>query len=523
MAPCAAPRPPRSTRLTHVPHRRHLLVAAHVLSLAAAVAPCAALADDLATPPPSASSPAPSSVAPAPSDGTLSSDAPPSASATPEGIDPIAPASSAAPSDAPASTRNDLTLVEPVPPPAARRDPAYYRGRREGLTAGQALLWIPRVALFPLYALTEYGFRYPVRALVRGLEETHAVAYLGRALHPTPNFWWSPSLVVDLGVLTSGGLHIRWERAGLPTNSIRGSFATGGADFWLADLQDRLRVDGFTFGVRGYFLTRPDRPFYGLGPRSDGPRTNYRLTRREAHAFAAWDPTTHFSLALDTFYRAEDTGDGRDPPISTRFQGQDVVPGLGSLQLFIADTHVTIDSRHDRLGPSGVRLDVGGRYAVDPFNREIQFVQGEAELQGAIEVIHPDRALVATVYVADSQPLGSQSIPFTHQIFLGRDRHEGFLYGRFIGESAVLGTLAWRWPIWDQMDMFIQGSVGNVFGRHFQGFDPRLFTGSLGVGLRTRLDNASAMQLILAAGTNRFDEPFGIEGVRFLVSVEPGL
>jgi hypothetical protein len=128
------------------------------------------------------------------------------------------------------------------------------------------------------------------------------------------------------------------------------------------------------------------------------------------------------------------------------------------------------------------------------------------------------------VYAADTQPLGSEAVPFTHQIILGGPaHHQGYLYGRFVGESAVLGTVAWRWPIWDQMDIFLQGSVGNVFGRHFQGFDPRLFTASLGLGMRTRVDNAASFQFIVAAGTRRFDEPFAIEGVRFFASVNPGL
>jgi hypothetical protein len=385
-------------------------------------------------------------------------------------------------------------------------------------------LWVPRVLLFPLYAVTEYGIRLPTRALVRWIEESHAPAYIGRAFHPLPNFYWSPTFVVDLGVLPSFGLHARWEHAGLRSNQIRVAAATGGADFWLGDIQDRLQLDDFSIGIRGFFLTRPDRVFYGLGPLSShDARTYYRLTRREAHAFATWDPSTHVSVALDTMYRSEDTGPGWGPYIGTRFQLPDSAPGIGSLQFFMADARVALDSRHDRLGVSGVRLDVRGRYAIDPFDTQRQYVQGEAELQGAVEVIRPNRALVASVYVADSQPLGNEPIPFTHQITLGRDRHQGFLYGRFVGESATVGTLARRWPVWDRMDMFVQGSVGNVFGRHFYGFDPRLFTASLGLGLRTRFDNASSFQMIVAAGSNRFDEPFGIEGIRVFAGIDPGL
>lgn len=407
---------------------------------------------------------------------------------------------------------------------AQRRDPAYYRGRREPVSAARTLLWIPRVLLFPLYAVAQYGVRVPTHAAIEWAEGSHAIAYMARVFHPVPDFSWMPTAVIDLGVLPSVGVHLRWNHAGFQANQLRGTFATGGADFWLADVEDRVRLDDFTFGVRGYFVTRPDRVFYGLGPLSNvDSKTYYRLTRIEAHVFGTWEPSTHVFLALDAAYRDEHTGEGWEPFIGTRFQLPDAAPGLGHVRLFLADARAAIDSRHDRLGVSGVRLDAHARYAIDPTDRQQQFVQAEVNLQGALEVIRPFRTLSLSLYAADTQPLGSQAVPFTDQITLGRDLHQGYLYGRYIGDSAVLGTLAWRWPVWDALDMFVQSSVGNVFGVHFQGFDPRVFSASFGVGLRTRIDNAASFQLIVAAGTTRFDQPFGIEGVRVFANVSPGL
>lgn len=47
--------------------------------------------------------------------------------------------------------------------------PDYHRPAPK--TAGDTLLWVPRVALFPVYFVTEYAVRQPLGALLRVAEK----------------------------------------------------------------------------------------------------------------------------------------------------------------------------------------------------------------------------------------------------------------------------------------------------------------------------------------------------------------
>ena len=69
-------------------------------------------------------------------------------------------------------------------PPLAndeKRELPSYDGRaEEPLTLGEALLWGPRVLLFPAYALTEWGIRAPVGAVARWVEKDRVVERVSR-------------------------------------------------------------------------------------------------------------------------------------------------------------------------------------------------------------------------------------------------------------------------------------------------------------------------------------------------------
>src|SRR5438067_2335484 len=68
-------------------------------------------------------------------------------------------------------------VAAPEPPtakgtPSAPRDMPDYDARGdEPTTAGQVLLWVPRVALSPLYLTSEYVIRRPLGALITTAEQ----------------------------------------------------------------------------------------------------------------------------------------------------------------------------------------------------------------------------------------------------------------------------------------------------------------------------------------------------------------
>lgn len=443
---------------------------------------------------------------------------------------------------------------EPAPPPAAgawhpvalppprvaldpnARDGRNYRGLARPVGAGEALLWVPRVVFAPLQLVTEYGLRRPVRAVVAGIESSHLPAYVGAVFSPTPSFSWMPSASFDFGFAPMFGAGFTWNHALVQGNQLRVVGTTGGLDYVDVSARDRITIGTVRLGVRGAYFDRPDRIFYGLGPYSQWANLS-RYRRRFADAFALFDwlPTSHFQLNAEAGYRADSTGEGvrgmhipgQPPPatITDRFDVQDpaMVPGFGPLNLFLAHGVVTLDSRRHITHTSGARLVVDATVGVDVFNQNQRFGVASALLEGAVELMHPGRVLVGSLYAADSQPFGSDPVPFTYLPTLGGTIHQGFRYGRFIGQSALVAEIDYRYPIWTRLDAVWMASVGNVFGQHFEGFRFDALTGSAGVGVRLRMDNSAPIEALVAFGSNRFDQPFGIEGVRLFLGVNRGL
>jgi hypothetical protein len=340
-----------------------------------------------------------------------------------------------------------------------------------------------------------------------------------------PNFMWAPTLVVDLGVLASGGVILRWHKALFPRNDLAASASTGGARFWHLAARDRVTLGDFYLGVLGDYLTRPDRPFYGRGNTSRVQDvTYYTQTRGTAYALAGWLPSNHVRVELSGGYRYEHMGPGQAPSIDTRFDVQNDVPGYGQrLDLLAANATLVLDSRRRRVQNSGVRWETHGSYALDPRNTDWQWLALETDLEAGLEVMHPGRVLSASVYAVDTIAMGQNPVPIPDQAVLGLYRLPGFLWGRYVDNSVVVFEVNYRYPIWEHLDALWTASAGNVFSLHFINFSPSALAGSLGVGVRTRFAGHDAIEVFMALGTSRFNEPFAIEGFRLHVGVNSGL
>jgi hypothetical protein len=123
---------------------------------------------------------------------------------------------------------------EPTTPERALPD---YDGRADPApTAGERLLWIPRILLFPLWATTEFLLRRPLSALMRWAE--HLAADAKPPTNPLRFFVFDegrvqliPTLLVDFGNRPSVGFYVRWNEAGHPNHHLRFHFAFWGPDW----------------------------------------------------------------------------------------------------------------------------------------------------------------------------------------------------------------------------------------------------------------------------------------------------
>jgi hypothetical protein len=407
-----------------------------------------------------------------------------------------------------------------VPGPEARRSAASFRGREEGDSAAHALAWIPRIVFSPLYVLTELVLRRPLYAFLGWADRNHVFDVVDRVLNPFPGFNWYPTLQLDLGVFFLPGVEGRWNDAFVRRNELRFSGAVGGENFWYAMLVDRFHVGPVYFGGQLEFVTRPERAFYGLGPDSPSQRMNFSQTRLDTLGLVGFEPGKAAHLELAFGYREETVGPGNPPSVG----GTDgtLPEGFVPLSLLLASARLELDSRTSREHNGGARFVASTTYARDVKVPGRAFVTGDVDLRVGVEIRHPDRVLSARLYVADSFPLGNEPVPITHMPLLGWQNHMGFVWGRFRGESAIMGELRYRYPVGHYMDFQCVGSAGNVFARDFHDFDFGALTASIGVGLRTRRTSFLPLEMMIGMGSSRFDEAFAIESVRLFVSTDEG-
>ena len=142
----------------------------------------------------------------------------------------------------------------------------------------------------------------------------------------------------------------------------------------------------------------------------------------------------------------------------------------------------------------------------------------------AIDLGKQNRTLSLRQRVIFVDRLGSAAIPFTELATLGgKEMLRGFNEGRYRGASAAVTTLQYTYPIWVALDGMLFVEAGNVFDSGLRGFDPAAFAGSFGGGIRTNSDRDVALQLLVAAGTSRFDAgPLEVENVRVVIGTVTG-
>lgn len=413
---------------------------------------------------------------------------------------------------APTAVRADLPPRRPLPDYDGRGTPPP--------SPSEVLSWVPRVLLFPAYVITEYGIRTPIAWALTNLERRGAIDWVLKSRQHRGELHIVPTAVVDLGSITSVGLSLTWRRAFVTGNELRLRIATGGTNTWRLLLHDRYMVTPTAlFGLKAEYLERADWRFHGLGPDTrEGDEQRFHWARADATAFTQWDVNPHGRLELSTGLRHDRFGDPRWIP-------QFPLPGFENKGTLFARASTFIDSRPaDTPNVTGARFEGRIEYDIDLSRpRSRRWIAYEIEGSVFIEVMHPGRVLGFRAFAAFTDPLSQEPVPLVDLVTLGGfETMRGWFVGRFRGESAAVFTLSYRYPVWYLLDGTVYFEAGNVFGRHLEGFDPRLLFGSAGVGFRSTGHRDVSFDVLLAVGTSRFDEPFALRNVRLALGINRG-
>lgn len=439
----------------------------------------------------------------------------------------------------------------------AERPEPDYDSVEEPTSAGDVLLWIPRVVLSPLYFVSEFIVRRPLGWAVTTAEReklpTKIVDFFTFGEERKAGI--VPTGLIDFGLRPSVGLYFFWNDAGARDNDIRARIAAGGTDWFKVNVADRVELwnEDHEIGVRAALETRPDHVFHGFGPSSSDVRARYKATELEAGA--TYDAQLWRSSEFHTFVSVRDVSFDGDVGCCGDFtllrRVQDGVypepPGLRN-GYTVALTGVTaeLDTRprrepndlpdaSDYASPpgTGVKLQIRGRHAAGltqarqspPLGpSRYHWLEYGGTLGGFVDLSGQQRVLGLSLIGDFADPVDEDGeIPFREQVTLGGDRPlRGFLGGRLVDRSSAVALLEYQWPVWVWADGALHYAVGNVFGQHLEDFDLDLLRQSFGMGLRTTSSRDHTFEVLLAFGTQTFDDGSEIENVRFVFGATSG-
>ena len=458
-------------------------------------------ADSAASAPPSTSGPAPAAQSGSGASSTPEAQpSPANAGATPEqGAAPAAEAKS-----------------EERPPPRPVPD---YRGQQPPPpTAGEVLIWIPRVILLPAYLVTEYVVRAPVGAVATAAEKGNwgPAVFNFFAFGPDHKGGIFPTFLINFGFRPSIGLHFFWNDTFVEGNKVTADAAWGGSNWITLGIGDRYSfTKASSLAVEAHWNRRPDNLYFGIGPETTtdfksrygtdvvGGSLTYRYavkaTRVEAGAHLTRTVFRDYSCCSDpTLAQRVEAGELPAPP---GFEENTTAAGL--------TFRASFDTRAPDVQRSGIRVGVAVAPSVDVtrgFDRS--WIQYGAGVEGSWDVTGKGRILSLGVLAQFADPLGSQPVPFTDLVTVGgAEPFVGFLRGRLRDRSAIGAQLSWRWPVFAYLDGVAGVSFGNVFDAHLSNFRWDLLRLSAELGVRTAAAlGASNFQFVIGIGTEPFSQ-----------------
>ena len=407
--------------------------------------------------------------------------------------------------------------------------PDYDNRDGPGATAGEVLLWVPRIVFSPLYLVSEFVLRRPLGWLVTTAELNDWPALLIDffTFGEEQKAGIVPTALIDFGFRPSVGVYAFGDDFLFDGNDLRIHAATWGADWLTLTVTNRteVREGAIWLSLRGYGERRRDWLFYGLGSRSDEQdETRFQQTEIGAEAIFEASVWRTSSVVWWVGVRSMDFRDETCCGEPSILQEHAPPPGFEGYTGVYQAMELSLDTRRERPAPgSGLRLEIEGEQGFDLRDpTETRWIRYGGTLGAYWDPSGLNRVIGLSLSVEFADPVGGGFVPFTEQVSLGgTELMRGFLEGRLVGRSAAVATFEYRWPVWIWLDGTLHAAVGNVFGEHLDGFDPDLLRLSFGVGFRTVQSRDHSFDVLLAFGSEPFDN-FEISSVRFLFGTTRG-
>lgn len=404
------------------------------------------------------------------------------------------------------------------------------RGNRDAVPGSWVV--IPRVALWPIYAVNEYGFRRPLRWGVSRIERKRWIQSISDLFHfgDDASDVILPTALIDFGLLPSIGLYIGLDDVGTDHNAVRVHVATGGFNWLSATLLDRYRYDSDagTLSARAEFSRRPDYLFLGVGPDvTHATIARYGLQRAEASLGLArkFGVSSGFSFTAGARAMAYRAGNCcSEPTLDVRIaDGSQAMPAgyPTPYSVVFQHTELMLDSRSPRpSSASGAFLRLYGGTATDA-SRGNTWADYGAMTGVAFDLTGQQRTVTLTTHVEMVDPLQG-IIPFNELAQLGQDQMAGFVRGWMNGRSTFVLEASYRWPVWMWLDGQLRIAAGNAFDDHLDGFELRKLRLSADVGVTSLGARDAAFELLFGLGSETLEQGAGVTSARFSIGTRRG-
>ena len=415
-----------------------------------------------------------------------------------------------------------------------KRKPQDYGGP-PAPSVGPALLWVPRVLLFPPWLVSEYVVRQPIGALTRAAEREQwpeqVISFF--TFGERRQITLFPSVLFDFGLKPSVGFNFAWKYFLAEPNTLRVHFGTWGPDWIATRVVDELSLSkSQALSFEGQFVRRKDLPFYGMGPESpSSPRLRYQaMTSQLALGYRSdfWRSSTFSArVGMRSLSFGTETCCGEQSIVEAVQSGSiPAPPGLGEGYLAeFQGLSLAFDSRRPLPeNGSGVRLEGHGEAVFAPAHgsQERRAWLGYGGTAGAALDVGGGRVfgLGVNAEVIDSL---RGTVPFPDQASLGGNKPmRGYLQGRLLDRSSLVARTQYIWPIWFYLNGIVQADVGNVFGEYFAGFEPGLLRLSTAIGIRSNGSPDSGLEILVAGATDPFESGFRYSSFRLVIGSHHG-
>ncbi|NIX56682.1 MAG: BamA/TamA family outer membrane protein [candidate division Zixibacteria bacterium] len=254
---------------------------------------------------------------------------------------------------------------------------------------------------------------------------------------------------------------------------------------------ERLQIAAAVVGDFSFrYRLLPEESFFGVGSDTDfeQDRSNYTQEQTKAEARFGLDLKGRLSAKVVAGYEINTIlrGKNNSYPSTTELATEKSLPGLETgLNLFSLQAELRYDSREPLFRPrsGGIALFRGGLFQQTDQDR-FAFWKAVLDLSQQIHLLY-DRTLILRIAGEITEPFDDKLVPFYYLSELGREETiRGLVRSRFRDFDMVLGSIEYRYPIWEILDFFWYVDAGQIASDIFRDFSPSSLVLGYGGGIK---------------------------------------